>query len=232
MDVWYNSAKAVVGAYVALFIRKIHVEGRENIPSGAKIVVANHALASDGFILPFIIPEKVHYLVQADLFTLPVLGKLLALAGQIPVAPGRGPETIKLAKEKIDQGKTIVLFPEGKLNDGKQLLKAYTGAARLFLETGAPVLPIGFYTPPEFARPLRSRLLNRPTYGSWQFGGPSFISIGRSWKPETESSIVESANQYTKVVREMTDEIMIKISTVVEQARQFATGLMQSTQHS
>ena len=88
MDVWYNTAKAMVGAYLALFVHKIHVVGRENIPDGPKIIVANHALASDAFILPWIFRDKVHCLIQADIFSVPLIGKMLALADQIPVVAG------------------------------------------------------------------------------------------------------------------------------------------------
>ena len=224
MDVWYSTAKAVVGAYISMFIQKIHVEGRENIPSGPKIVVANHALASDAFILPFIFPEKLHFLVQADLFNMPVLGKLLTLADQIPVARGQGVEALEKAREKLAKGGTIALFPEGRLNDGKKLLRAYTGAARLALESHVPVLPVGFYTPPKFARPIASRMQGRATYGSWQFGGPSFISIGDTWQPGDEEVNLQNPYQYANVIHTLTDDIMGRINIMVERARAYASN--------
>jgi 1-acyl-sn-glycerol-3-phosphate acyltransferase len=222
MDFWYSTAKAIVGTYISLFIQKIQVDGRENIPSGPKIVVANHALATDAFLLPFIFPEKLYYLVQADVFNLPILGKILALADQIPVVKGRGMEAMEKAKEKLAKGGTIALFPEGKLNDGKQLLRAYTGAARLTLLSGAPVLPVGIYTPPRFARAINAHIHGRPTYGSWQFGGPSFISIGSTWQPPVDTPCEENPYQYAKFVRDMTDEIMGRINYMVDRARTYA----------
>jgi 1-acyl-sn-glycerol-3-phosphate acyltransferase len=222
MDVWYSAAKAIVGTYISLFIQKIHVDGRENIPSGPKIVVANHALATDGFLLPFIFPEKLYYLIQEDTFSLPILGKLLALADQIPVVKGRGQEALARAAEKLAQGGTVALFPEGKLNDGKQLLRAYTGAARLTLESGAPVVPVGFYTPPQFARSIHTHMHGRQTYGSWQFGGPSFISIGNTWQPPQNNLTEASPYQYARIVRGMTDDIMGRVNSLVERARLYA----------
>lgn len=224
MDVWYSTAKAIVGTYVSLFVQKIQVDGRDNIPPGAKIVVANHALATDGFLLPFIFPEKIHYLIQADIFALPILGKILALADQIPVAKGRGQEALAAAKEKLARGATVVLFPEGKLNDGKQLLRAYSGAARLALESDAPLLPVGFYTPPQFSRPIASQIFGRPTYGSWQFGGPSFISIGNTWRPPVDLADDDNPFQYSRVVHNITDDIMGRINTMVERARSYAAN--------
>jgi 1-acyl-sn-glycerol-3-phosphate acyltransferase len=222
MDVWYNTAKSIVGAYINLFIQKIHIDGQENIPEGPKIVVANHALASDGFLLPFIFPEKIHYMIESELFGLPLLGKLLALADQIPVVKGRGQEALELAKAKLAQGATVVLFPEGRLNNGQRLLRASTGAARLTLESGAPVLPVGFFTPPQFARTLGSRMLGRPGHGAWQFGGPSFISIGNTWRPEVDCPVLGAGYQYARVVRGLTDDLMTRINTLVERARAYA----------
>lgn len=222
MDVWYNTAKSIVGAYINLFIQKIHVDGQENIPEGPKIVVANHALASDGFLLPFIFPEKIHYMIESELFGLPLLGKLLALAEQIPVVKGRGQEALEQAKVWLAQGATVVVFPEGRLNNGQRLLRASTGAARLTLESGAPVLPVGFFTPPQFARTLGSRLLGRPGHGAWQFGGPSFISIGNTWRPEVDCMVKGAGYQYARMVRSLTDDLMIRINTLVERARAYA----------
>ncbi len=224
MDVWYTTAKAIVGTYVSLFIQKIHIDGQENIPGGPKIVVANHALASDAFLLPFIFPEKVHYMIQSEIFSLPILGKILALADQIPVIKGRGQEALELAKEKLSRGATVMLFPEGKLNDGKRMLRAYTGAARLTLESGAPLLPIGFYTPPQFSRPIASRFFGRATYGSWQFGGPSFVSIGNTWQPDIDQTSEVGAYQYARQMRNMTEEIMGRINSMVDRARSYAAN--------
>jgi 1-acyl-sn-glycerol-3-phosphate acyltransferase len=232
MDIWYSTAKAIVGTYISLFIQKIQVDGRENIPSGPKIVVANHALATDGFLLPFVFPEKLHYLIQADVFNLPILGKILALADQIPVVKGRGLEAMEAAKAKLAKGGTVAIFPEGKLNDGKQLLRAYTGAARLTLMSGAPVLPVGIYTPPKFARAITTHMHGRQTYGSWQFGGPSFISIGDTWQPPDDGPREDDPYQYAKFVHNMTDEIMGRINYMVERARIYAAAWFPGIQSS
>lgn len=223
MDVWYTTAKSIVGAYIALFIRKIHVDGRENIPAGPKIVVANHALASDGFLLPFIFPDKLHFLIQEEIFQVPVIGRLLSLAEQIPVKKGQGLEALQGALERLARGETIALFPEGRLNDGKRLQHAFTGATRLALESQAPIIPVGFYTPPQYARPITSRLFGRPTYGSWQFGGPSFISIGSSWRLIIEEPL-NNAYQYARTVRNLTDDMMGRINQLIEQARSLAAA--------
>ena len=61
MDVWYGIAKSIVRTYLALFTDGFELEGRENIPPGPKIVIANHTYVTDAFVLPFIFPEKLDF---------------------------------------------------------------------------------------------------------------------------------------------------------------------------
>ena len=122
MDFWYNLTKQILKVYLAVCIKEIHIIREDNIAPGPKIIVANHANLTDGFILPFIIPEKLHFLIQSEAFDLPVLGRLLSKAGQIPVVRGRGREALNTALDRLSAGKVIVIFPEGKLNHGKGLL--------------------------------------------------------------------------------------------------------------
>ena len=73
MDVWYSLAKSIVRTYMVLLTDGYDVVGKENIPAGPKIVIANHTYVTDAFVLPFIFPEKLHFLIQAETFTLPVI---------------------------------------------------------------------------------------------------------------------------------------------------------------
>lgn len=216
MDFWYNFARRGVRTYLSLFIHPIRVEGREKLPPGPKIVVANHTLATDTFVLPCIIPEKLHFLIQSEVFTLPIVGKLLALADQIPVFKGRGQEALSAAREKLLQGKNIALYPEGRLNHGKGLDRAHTGAARLALQSGAPLVPVGVFTPPEFAHPIRARMFGRQVLGGWQFGGPCFVHIGDPLLPSPKDRIENGFD----AIQELTEELMSRIDRLVQYASQ------------
>jgi 1-acyl-sn-glycerol-3-phosphate acyltransferase len=221
MDFWYNFGKSVAWSYIQLFVHDIHVEGRENLVRGPKIIVANHALATDAFVLPFVFPDRLNFMVQAEMFRLPILGKILAWADQIPVVRGKGQEALAAAKERLLKGNAVVIFPEGRLNDGNEFHRAFTGATRLTLESGAPVVPVGFYTPPKFARLMSPKMFGRQTHGAWQFGGETFLKIGEAWRPAIESS---AENSYS-ALRELTDDLMGHIRLQVDQAKAFATGI-------
>jgi len=214
MDFWYKFITTSFGTYLTLFVHPIRIEGRENLPKGPKIVVANHSSTTDSFVLPWIFPEKLHFLVQSELFTLPVVGKLLALADQIPVFKGRGQEALAAAREKLSQGRNIALYPEGTLNHGKGLQRAHTGAARLALQSDAPLVPVGIFSPPKYTHPIRSHLFGRQTLGGWQFGGPCFVHIGEPLRLTRGEKIGNSSD----AVNDLTDELMLRIDRLVQGA--------------
>jgi 1-acyl-sn-glycerol-3-phosphate acyltransferase len=215
MDVWYNVAKSIVRTYLALFIEAIHVEGRDNLPPGPKIIVANHPHVTDGFILPFIIQEKIHFLIQADVFKVPFVGKLLALADQIPVRIGCGQEALAAARQKLGKGNVVAIFPEGRLSGcSREMRRAGAGAALLALETGVPLVPVGFYVPPEFVREFHTRLFRKENTGWWQLGGQCIVRIGEPWQP----LLTATTDRSYRYLREFTDRFMASIQELVHQA--------------
>lgn len=211
MDIWYSISKDIASLYKILFIHP-QVKGKDHIPSGPKIIVGNHSLASDPFVLPFIFREKLHFLIEREMFNLWLIGKLLALADQIPVVNGRGREAIRAACQRLEAGNSVVIFPEGRLNHGERMYRAGAGAALIAAQTGLPVVPVAFYTPPQFVRMIRSRMENRATFGGWQFGGPLFVNIGEPLRA------MQASSEYL-ALREFTDQVMISISTLVNELK-------------
>lgn len=214
MDLWYNVAKGIVRAYTALFMDAIHVTGRENLPPGPKIIVANHPHVTDGFILPFLIKEKLHFLIQADVFNIPFIGRLLSLADQIPVAMGRGREALEAARQKLSMGHAVAIFPEGRLSGSTEVRRAGAGAALLAMESRVPLIPVGFYVPPNCVRAIRSRFNRREALGWWQWGGQCFVRIGEP----CQLFLSGQADRSYRYLRQVTDQIMRTIQDLVKQA--------------
>ena len=133
-------------------------------------------------------------------------------------------QSLDQAARLLELGKTVVVFPEGRLNPDNHYLKARTGAVRLSLMTNTPIIPVGFYVP---QRNLRNICLCKKDHlsgGYWQLGGHCYLQIGMPWLPGEE--IIGEVDNYQ--LHELTDRLMEKISHQVYMARQIyykETGL-------
>jgi 1-acyl-sn-glycerol-3-phosphate acyltransferase len=168
--------------------------------------------------LPFIFPEKLHFLIQSETFTLPVIGKLLALADQIPVVVGEGREALKAAKDRLALGNSVVIFPEGHLNHAEGLRRAGSGAAMLALQSSVPILPLGIYVPSDFVKLIEGHMHHRTTLGAWQMHGELFVKIGEPWLPPA----MDAADRSYRYLRELTNRMMDQVSVLIQQAQQLA----------
>jgi 1-acyl-sn-glycerol-3-phosphate acyltransferase len=214
MDFWYTISKQILRLYLAICIRDIRVTGEENLQPGAKIIVANHPNLTDGFVLPFVIREKLHFLIQDETFRLPVLHLLLSKADQIPVCKRNGQAAIQNALDKLSAKKSVVIFPEGRLNHGRKLHRGRSGAALLAIKSGAPIQPIGFYVPPDNTRTFFSHSHGRDTMGVWQICGTCYVRIGKPWHVNLSPQI------NLREIRPLTEKIMAQISRLVELAKE------------
>jgi 1-acyl-sn-glycerol-3-phosphate acyltransferase len=123
---------------------RLRVEGRW--PSGRRpfVVVANHQSILDILLLSRL-PREMKWVAKASLWKLPWAGLMLRLSGDIPVTrgdPESGGEALARARAYLDRGMSVMIFPEGTRSEGGGLLPFRTGAFRLALEAGVPVLPV------------------------------------------------------------------------------------------
>lgn len=147
----YAIAAAVVGAIASFFCRLELTRRREGqrLPEGPVIVVANHTSFADGILLALVcrrFGRSVRLLATAGVFGVPVLGPLMRRLGFIPVRRGtdQARDALAPAAAALAAGEAVGLFPEGRLtrDPGMWPERARTGAVRLALETGAPIVPV------------------------------------------------------------------------------------------
>lgn len=123
-------------------------QGTENLPESGFILCANHVSNLDPLAVGHMVYAQGHlpyFLAKAELFQLPVVGGLLTRMRQIPVDRARGGnESLLTANEVLADGGAIIIYPEATLTTDPDLwpMKAKTGAARLALKTGVPVIPL------------------------------------------------------------------------------------------
>ena len=129
-------------------------QGKENIPrTGGIILAPNHlsyadwptiALFSDSYARRYPV-----FMIKSPVFEVKLIGALLYKVGQLPVYRGRGDAGLVLrqAEQALRKGACVVVYPEGTASRDPDLwpMVGKTGAARLALTTGAPVIPIAHW---------------------------------------------------------------------------------------
>jgi 1-acyl-sn-glycerol-3-phosphate acyltransferase len=151
---------------------------------------------------------------------MPWVGRLLTLADQIPVVAGQGRKALNAARAKLAQGHTIAIFPEGRLSPSKGCRRFGVGAVLLALQSGAPLVPVGFFVPPEFVRTLRARVRGREAAGRWQIGGRCFVRIGEPWRV----TLGAEKNPSYRLLRDLTESLSARIAALVQQAEMEGRG--------
>ncbi len=147
--------------------------GAENLDVDGGVVVApNHISWFDPLVVAhfcFDNDRPPRFLAKEAVFRVPVFGSIIAHAGQIPVKR----DTVDAARsvedglEALSRGECVVIYPEGTITRDRDLwpMSGKTGAARMALMTGAPLLPMAQWGAQEVMRPYKFalRLLPRKT---------------------------------------------------------------------
>ena len=128
-------------------VLRLRASGLENIPDSGFVLAPNHTSNFDPWPLgvPLWPRRQLHWMAKVELFK-PVIGTLISWAGAFPVKRGTGDEgAIETAVERVRAGEVVVIFPEGTRKE-KGLIKRHqarphTGAARVALRAGAPLVP-------------------------------------------------------------------------------------------
>jgi 1-acyl-sn-glycerol-3-phosphate acyltransferase len=145
---------------------RLHAEGIENVPqNGGFVLAANHISNFDPWPLglPLWPKRYLRFMAKKELFWWP-LGPLIKSGGAFPVRRGeRDIEAMNTAVDLARDGHVVVMFPHGtRQRKGivkKHQPKAHTGAARIALEAGVPLVPVAIAGTDRLSRfgPLRVR---------------------------------------------------------------------------
>ena len=124
-------------------------QGRENIPSSGPVIVAsNHVSYVDALVLTHFLFKNgraPRFLGKEAVFRVPIIGKIIAGSGQIPVLreSDEASDALQHALAFLRAGHCVGVYPEGTLTRDENLwpMVAKTGIARLALISHAPVIP-------------------------------------------------------------------------------------------
>ncbi len=149
---------------VVRYVFRLRARGLENVPQeGGCVLAANHVSNLDPWAIgmPLFPRRFLRFMAKSELYWFP-LGPLISRGGAFPVRRGEGDaEAIETATRLCRDGHVVVMFPEGTRRK-KGLRKKWeprphTGAARIALEAGVPLVPAAISGTDRIARlgPLR-----------------------------------------------------------------------------
>lgn len=187
----YDIAAAALRPAMAALTKR-DWRGAENLPrEGGFIAVTNHLSYFDPVAVGLFIHDQgraARFLAKASLFGIPLVGRFLRSAGQIPVHREKrtAGDALDEACLAIDRGECVVVYPEGTITRDPQLwpMVGKTGAIRIALRTGCEIVPIAQWGAHEVLMPYAKfpRLLPRKTMR--MLAGPAIdLSAYRGLRP-------------------------------------------------
>lgn len=187
---------------------KFRLEGFDNLPeSGPAILCPNHISFLDSVFTMIHAGRQMSFVGKAEYMDSWKTKYLFPALGMIPIdrSGGSKSEGALLAAEKVlRRGELFGIFPEGTRSRDGMLYKGHTGAARLAMKVGCPILPVGIIGTREIQPPdsVRPRLRLECTI---KIGAPIEVTRYR-----------DRADDHM-VLREITDELMFEIQALTGQ---------------
>ena len=121
------------------------LEGTENIAASPVIYASKHQSAWDTMIYPHVLQNPI-VVLKKELRSIPFYGWYLTKYGSIGIDRSGGAKALRAmvqeAREAIDAGRPIVVFPEGTRTAPGEHVKYQSGVAALYRELGVPVVPV------------------------------------------------------------------------------------------
>ncbi|MCA8923598.1 MAG: 1-acyl-sn-glycerol-3-phosphate acyltransferase, partial [Planctomycetes bacterium] len=176
--------------------------GVERIPqAGRLVVISNHPSYLDPFAIGWGFRERwVTWMAWQDAFGWPVVGDLITRMGAFPVDPERPkPSTFKQAFAVLKAERPLGIFFEGKRSSGVGLDDPFPGAARIALQTNAPVMPVSvagmrrLWDPEGLPKPGKVRVTYHPVIDPREVGRGQDRASRERLLTERVASVIASA---------------------------------------
>lgn len=197
-----------VVAPIAKWVWDIHLTGFERLPAvGPAILCPNHISFLDSALLLLSVPRNISFVGKAEYMGSWKTRYLFPVLGMIPIDRTGGSKAavaLEAAGDVLRRGELFGIYPEGTRSRDGLLHKGRTGAARLALEVGAPIFPVGI---------VGTDTIQPPDARAPKLVGSCSISIGRPIPPERYAGMPERH----RALRAMTDEVMFEIRELTGQ---------------
>jgi len=158
-------------------IYRVSKSGIDRIPDqGPAVIVCNHVSFVDALIVMAASPRPVRFVMDHQIFKVPVLSFVFRTANAIPIASFKeDPALLERAFDQVAQaleaGELVGIFPEGRITDTGEMYPFKNGIQKIVARTPVPVVPIAlqglwgsFFSRkggPAMTKPFRRGLLSR-----------------------------------------------------------------------
>lgn len=140
----YRGFRGFLRRVVAPYVNLRSENGEVLELPGPTILAPVHRSHLDSVLIATLTSRRIRALGKESLFTTPGVGYICAALGAIPVKRGAADkDAMKAALGLLNEGETMIVFPEGGRQHGNQVATLFDGAAWLASRTGARVVPIG-----------------------------------------------------------------------------------------
>ena len=196
-------------------ISKHEWEGAPNIPAtGPVIVASNHISYADVLFLTqflYLNGRAPRYIGKKSLFEIPIIGRILYAAEQIPVdrESQDASRALDHAVACLVAGHMVGVYPEGTLTRDENLwpMVAKTGIARLSILTQAPVIPVAAWGPQRVLPPYSKKVRMWPRTKIIYRAGPA-IDLSRWYgKIDDPQALIEATAEVMRTLTTMLEEI-------------------------
>jgi len=212
---WYEKATYRILHVVLVAIAKVwlraEIIGKENVPKNGPFVLAPVHRSNIDFLLAALVrPNRMRYMGKASIWKYPTLGRFFSMLGAFPVHRGTADrESLRTCMRIIENGESLVMFPEGTRKEGPKVAELFDGPAFVAARTGVPIVPIGIGGSSQ-AMPLGAKFIKPRKI---------VMVIGEPVTPPTGDG---TGRVKRRVVREMTDLLSERLQALYDEARRRA----------
>lgn len=195
---FYNFFHVLFFIIASIFFR-MRASGRKNIPrTGPVILAPNHMSYFDPAIIGTAVWRKVNYAAKKELFDRPLFGWWLRGVQSFPISRDiMDRRALRTVLNLLQQGKVVLMFPEGTRGDGQHLLEPRPGVGMVAYMSRAPVVPV-YIKGTDKVYPRHARI--------WRFK-PITVYYGKPLNLERYYSSPRYKGIYTDISREIMKSI-------------------------
>lgn len=204
MELVYPPVIAFARAAFAMMRWRIGASGVDHLPrTGGAVIAANHVGYLDFAFIGYAALERrrlVRFMAKQEVFDHPVSGPLMRGMHHLPVDRfGGAMAAIDTAADALRSGEVVGLFPEGTISRSFVPARPKTGAARIAMRAGAPLIPCAVWG--------SQRLLTKGRRPNWQRNVPITVTYGAPVPYSNDDPPTD-----------VTDELIARITALVDRA--------------